>query len=403
MERNCPRNSRHRTSEGQRRAILVEPGAHIDGGHYQEKLSLWVNGLRKLGYDVEIFSWLPASNEFLTQQKISFNVGPPWERFLAMLYPKRLKVLWIVYRTYFRAFKCAKNGKYLVIGLTTSSPIPVFLASWSARFSSTIWAQLIMYANFVSGIPIEYRVTPMVGKAIQELVARGCRLLCNTELTSTAISCALKMPKEAVQHLPDPIFTPVAVTSPNKKWHMENVLLIQGLDDSRRSPITHLAEAMLTTPIDQLIVHHTGRERSELEIGMHRGLPTFILRMSFLNEYLQTNAEFANLFAAAKFTLIAYSPKWLQASGNLAASIVSGTPVLCSHFPYSDFLFTRYGLIGEQFEYNNSASFGAAWERLVRWSQDQWSSFDGARKRLTADVSSGTIVARAVQALHEMR
>jgi hypothetical protein len=180
---------------------------------------------------------------------------------------------------------------------------------------------------------------------------------------------------------------------------MSSILLVEGLDDVRRSPIAHLAKAGFTTPIDHLIVHHAGRRRAHLGEEMDRTLPPFIRKMSFRNEFLQTNEEFASLFAHAKFALIAYSPEWLQASGNLGVSILSGTPVLCSRFPYSDSLFERYGALGEQFEYNDLVSLRDAWERLAAWSEDRWTTFDAARRRLTEDVSSETVVARAIQAL----
>lgn len=129
--------------------------------------------------------------------------------------------------------------------------------------------------------------------------------------------------------------------------------------------------------------------------------PDWITAVHVTADYL-VGKELVELFARSKFTLIAYSPEFLQGSANAPLSVVCGTPLLCSRFPYADWLFKNYGKLGELFTYGEAADFTVAWTRLTRWTASDWESFQNARNRLASDVSHFSVAARVVALLRQV-
>ena len=384
-------------NQRQRPILLVEPAAGVGHGHFMEKLVLWCDGLVALGFAPTVICWdapkLPVAGATFAP------VTQSWVRALARIVPRKRLAMWVELWTYLKAFRLARKLGWPVLGLTTSGPIPVAVAAKMARPQAG-WGQIVMYGGLyrtAGGVSVR----PRALAAFQSLFQNGCRLLANAPLTTEVLGKQLvPTPTAGCLHLlNDPIYVSTAFTLPCVGKRPSAVtVLVPGHEDHRRTPLGHLTQANLQTAIEELVVHQAGRNNLELAGGTAWTPPSFIRQARVITDYL-TGDALAGVFARAKFCLIAYDPKFLSGSANLALSVACGTPALCSGFPYADSLFRDFGKIGEQFVYGDHADFARAWERLNSWSASDWAEFEEARRRLIARVTHREVARQAADFL----
>jgi glycosyltransferase involved in cell wall biosynthesis len=92
-----------------------------------------------------------------------------------------------------------------------------------------------------------------------------------------------------------------------------------------------------------------------------------------------------------------------HASGLLAQSIVAGTPVLCSRFPYSKEIFEKFGRLGELFDFDDIDDFNSAWSKLRNWGSAQWQEFETASENFAVLVNAERITGQIVNYFTDMK
>ncbi len=349
--------------------FLIEPYLDFNIGHSLEKVNLWRNNLVKLGEEVCVFSYrdCPGFVKILDE----------------FIFIYRLKLLWREVFTYFFAFKMSKKKRASVLGLTTYSPLVIAIAS---IFNLPIenWSQIIMN----SGLTIKnskYFFKKKESFALKFLSKKGCMLLPNLDFTVNKVKKELGL--KNVYFLNDPIY--FKEKSLNNKFNMQNIVLVSGDEDWRRTPLLHIDRSDLKTKIHKLILHGKFLNKDTYKLKS-------VDKIDCIDNYFNSEDLF-DFYFKAKFCFIVYSYKFLGGSSNFALSILAGTPVLASEFLYAKEVFEKYGKIGEMFEYENIRSFEQAWERLVNWSEDDWDEFYIAREEFIKDVRAETIVSRYLE------
>jgi hypothetical protein len=373
--------------------VLVEPGAHIETGHYREKLALWWKNLRSAGYEVSVVCTLSPDPSVLPEAE--FQVLSPSKVKLARSLPDPLRIFLLLFWTYRLAFLRGEETGAPVFGLTTSSLLPIALARTSVVGMRVPFLQILMYGN--SFDKVHSRLTRTLSRiSLKLLLRRGATLFPNTERTRQSLLAQIHEPtqKEQVVTLYDPTYIPEKTTSIATKQET-GILLIPGPDDSRRSPLFHLSASRLLEPPNQIWLHAPGRKPADILLNRLLRLPKSV---EVLTEY-KTVEELTHLFASATWTLIAYDPAFSQGSGLLAQSLTAGTPVLCSRFPHAEELFDKFGKLGELFTFGDIDDFQKAWLRLCKWTSGQWAEFQEARSRFSKAVSAEAALARITKYL----
>lgn len=368
--------------------VLVEPGAHIETGHYREKLALWWKSFRSAGYEVSLFCTLPPDPGVLPEAE--FQALSPNKVKLALALPLSLRIFWLLFWTYRLAFLYGKQTGAPVFGLTTSSLLPIALARISVGDMRGPFLQILMYGNSFDKVHSRLKRT-LSRISLKLLLRSGTTLLPNTERTRQSLLGHIHEPRQRRQvvTLYDPTYLPEETISTATKQEA-GVLLIPGPDDARRSPLFHLSTSRLLEPPNQIWLHAPGRKPADILVNRLLKLPKSV---EVLTEY-KTVEEFTHLFASATWTLIAYNPAFSQGSGLLAQSLAAGTPVLCSRFPHAEELFVKFGKLGELFTFEDIDDFQKAWLRLRRWTSEQWADFHEARSRFSKAVSAEAAFAK---------
>lgn len=377
-----------------RKAILVEPGAHHFTGHYREKLSLWINGFRDAGWIVSVMcSHIPPDGLL---PGVSFESPPAALMRTGNIMPYRLRVFLEVFWTYLFAFRRAAGTGSVVVGLTTSTLLPVAAARSVSRSCAVPFGQIVMYGNLFDSAKA-WRVK-LARWSLVSLLRSGAAILPNSKKTRLCFAAQVETPvlRSRIITVYDPIY--VSRTSvPTEPKSLDRPLLIPGLDDARRSPIAHLEKANLDPSPSRLHIHMPGggkESESEVRSRPLRCAPQVSLSSNYLNQ-----DELCGLFASASFCLLAYRPSLSQGSGFLVQSIVCGTPVLCSRFPHAEELFEEFGRLGEVFEFGDMNAFRSAWLRLQAWGSGEWAEFHDSRAKLTEQVNAGRIAGSVIQLL----
>jgi hypothetical protein len=379
--------------------ILVEPGVHLRQGHYREKLSLWVEAFRTAGWNVSVVCLEAPERSFLAE--VLLRPLPPWCRQVGRFLPNRIKIPWLVFCTFFLAFVYGKRSGHSVFGLTTSTLFPVAAARGLANARSIPFAQVMMYGNIFEG------PGPSIRKAVERaslnsLLRDGAIIFPNTDRTRESVLSRLENIKfqDRVVTLYDPIYIPKKPIFPAKRLS-EDILLVPGPDDERRSPLFHLANSGLSDPPRTLWIHAPGRKEEDI-LGSKRRDLKFVSDVHVSTEYKGVEA-FADLFSSATWCVIAYAPFFFQGSGLLAQAIAGGTPVLCSSFPHAEELFAKFGRLGELFVYGDLDNFRHAWSRLRNWTPGQWQEFQEASLRFADAVNAEHITRKAIECFKESR
>jgi hypothetical protein len=376
-----------------KQVVLVEPGAHIEAGHYREKLTLWWRSFRSAGYEVTVVCTFPPDPSVLPEAE--FQVLPPNKVKLPLPLPLPVRIFLLLFWTYRLAFLCGKETGAPVFGLTTSSLLPIALARISVVGMRSPFLQILMYGNSFDKVHSRLKRT-LSRISLKLLLRRGTTLLPNTERTRQSLLCQIQeaTQRQQVVTLYDPTYIPEKTISTTTKQET-GVLLIPGLDDARRSPLFHLSESTLLEPPSQIWLHAPGRKPADILLNRLLRLPKSV---EVLSEY-KTVEEFTYLFVSATWTLIAYSPAFSQGSGLLAQSLAAGTPVLCSRFPHAEELFMKFGKLGELFTFEDIDDFQKAWLRLRHWTSEQWAEFQEAHSRFSKAVSAEAAFARIAKYL----
>jgi hypothetical protein len=362
--------------------VLVEPGAHLLVGHYREKLNLWWKSFRSAGYNVSVVCTVLPDPSLLPE--VEFRALSPSKVKLALSSPVPLQIFLLVFWAYRLAFRCGEKTRAPVFGLTTSSLLPIALARVSVMGMRVPFLQILMYGNAFDKVHSKLRRT-LSRLSLNLLLQCGTTLFPNTDQTRQSLLGQIHEPtqREQIITLYDPTYIPADSISTAIKQET-SVLLIPGPDDARRSPLFHLSESRLLDPPNQIWLHAPGRKPADILMNRLLKLPKSV---EVLTEY-KTVEEFADLFASATWTLIAYNPAFSQGSGLLAQSLAAGTPVLCSRFPHAEELFVKFGKLGELFTFEDIDDFQKAWLRLRHWTSEQWSEFMEARNRFSKAVSA---------------
>jgi hypothetical protein len=371
--------------------VLVEPAAGSASGHPAEKLLLWCEGVSNLGFAPIVVCWQPPRACLPSNVKIEIIHRAPKLAFRFI--PRKQQAKYAEFWTYRRGFQLALRANCPVLGLTASSPIPIAVAAGFNR-PAAAWGQIVMYGGLVD-TPTGVQIRPRARSSFQQLLKRDCHLLCNAPLTAEMLQGITRETSNHVHHLPDPIDVRTASRRAGTEKANGVRVLVPGQDDDRRTPLWHLSQLHPPVAVDDVIVHHPGRKVPMLEDGTEWRKPTAVRNLRVVDEYL-SGEPLISLFAQAAVTVMAYSPQFLQGSANLALAIVTGTPVICSRFPYANYLAARYGRIGEFFTYGDADDFNAAFQRLTQWGSQQREEFQFARRRLTEEVDHRSIVREAL-------
>jgi hypothetical protein len=370
--------------------VLVEPGANIESGHYREKLSLWESGFRLGGWSVFVVCLERPEPDFLPEARFRpvswFQIG------LGRLLPEPIKTAWLLFCAYCLAFRLGKQIAAPVLGLTTSTLLPVVAARLWMQAVPVPFAQILMYGNsFDLKNPKPKRMLTRFGLDI--LLRSGAIIFPNTELTRQSLVAQTQDVglRDRIITLYDPTFIPEKRLSISDKQR-KGILLISGTDDARRSPLFHLRQARLTDPPETIWIHAPGRDKQDilLKSGTETGA-----NLKVLATY-KTVEAFAELFASATWSLVAYNPALSQGSGLLAQSLAGGTPVLCSRFPHAEELFGRFGKLGELFSFGDIDDFQKAWLRLRNWTSAEWQEFEKASSRFIEEVNAESTIGKVI-------
>jgi hypothetical protein len=373
--------------------VLVEPGVHLQQGHYREKLRLWAEGFRLAGWSVSVTCLEAPERSFLPD--IIFRPISNWQRAVGRLLPNQMRTPWLVFCSFFSAFRYGKRRGHQVFGLTTSTLFPVAVARRLASAHTTPFAQIVMYGNMFE------RAGSWIRKGLERiglnsLLAENGLIFPNTERTRQSLLSRLASSefRGRVVTLYDPIYIPKKAASPTKKQNT-SILLVPGPDNARRSSLFHLATSRLKRPPDILWIHAPEGSESDI-LRTARADLKFTSDIHIFADYKNVEA-FAELFAAPSWCLVAYEPSFFQGSGLLAQAVVGGTPVLCSRFPYAEELFAKFGRLGELFTFGEMDDFERAWSRLRDWTPEQLREFQEAATRFTETVNTERITRTVVE------
>lgn len=374
--------------------ILVEPGAFLLQGHYREKLILWVKALQSVGRSISVICWEAPSGDFLAD--IEFVPVPILVRKVASLFPHRLYVLWAMFWTYFFAFQKAVAEGSSVLGLTTSTLLPVAAARAAFRSHTLHFGQILMYGNSFDTVwPWRAR---MARWSLLSLLRSGAAILPNTKRTQTMLASQVESPalRSRIVTVYDPVYL-AKKPAPDGEKPLDRMLLVPGLDDTRRTPLAHL-EAGRLDPAPLTLHIHASALSDERTEEIRARVSALAGEAIISSTYLDQEGLF-DLFASASCSLLAYKPSLSQGSGFLVQSIVSGTPVLCSRFPHAEEIFAEFGRLGELFEFENMDDFRSAWARLRKWGANEWAQFHTARTLLMEQVNYENIARSTIRIL----
>jgi hypothetical protein len=370
--------------------VVVEPGANIESGHYREKLSLWESGFRLSGWSVFVACLEKPDPDFLPEA--GFRPLSWFQTGLGRLLPGPLKTSWLLFCAYCLAFRFAKQIAAPVLGLTTTTVLPVVMARLWTRAASVPFAQILMYGNsFDQKTPKPKRVLTRIG--LDVLLRSGAIIFPNTERTRQSLVSQTQEVglQDHIITLYDPAFIPEKRLSISEKQRKE-ILLISGTDDARRSPLFHLRHAQLPDPPDTIWIHAPGKAEQDI---LRKSGPEMGASLKVFATY-RTVEAFAELFASATWSLVAYNPAFLQGSGLLAQSLAGGTPVLCSRFSHAEELFARFGKLGELFSFGDIDDFQKAWLRLRHWTSAEWQEFEQASSRFIEVVNAESTIGKVI-------
>ena len=218
--------------------ILVEPGAHLQYGHYQEKLSLWVNGFRFAGWNVTVACLEEPEPDFLSD--VIFRPVPRWWIRIGHLFPKRIRIPWLVFGAFFFAFRFRKKIDQPVLGLTTSTLLPVAAALLWTTTRTIPFAQILMYGNSFEGRGLSLK-RALECASLYCLLRAGAVIFPNTARTRKSLLMKLKGTKfrNRIITLYDPIYIPKTPLPSSKK---------EGEKDSSCSCARHRPPMLLVPP-----------------------------------------------------------------------------------------------------------------------------------------------------------
>lgn len=364
-----------------REVILVEPGAHLSYGHYQEKLGLWARAFQASEWTVTVVCSERPSKGAISG--LDYSVIPTALTWLSRLLPDRIRIYWLVFSSYLSAFRLAMRTEAYVLGCTTSSLLPVAAARIISRMCGKRFAQIIMYGNMFDKKSRWAR--GLAQWSLTSLLRAGSAILPNTERTRLKFIKQIEDPslQARITSLYDPIYispTPV----PDEAKSPELPFLICGMDGGRRTPVAHLEKAQLDPAPRRILLHLPG-SNIEDHAKVRSRVAHLTSEVSVSTDYVIRD-DLHDLCASASCCLLAYHQSISQGSGYLAQSVIAGTPVLCSRFPHALELFDQFGRLGELFEFDDTESLQAAWLRLCSWGPEQWAEFHEARKQLTEQV-----------------
>lgn len=319
------------------------------------------------------------------------------------LVPPRFRLTAKIFLTYLRAFRCARQRCLPVIGLI-SSPWPVALAA-TIRAPRSGWGEVLMFAGLErvsagGGVRVQRRLA----RSIARLLRAGAQLFCNLPLTAHALAeeGSLARYREQIRFLPDPLY--VSAEQPLvEDWNHRpfDSLLVPSGDDHKRAPLWHLEQADLRPVISRLFLHQAGcSQPSRASDPQPWRAPHYVRSLEFRGDYIATGEPYAQWFSRARTCLLAYRPDFSQGSGHTAFALACGTPLLATRFPYSDYLFERYGpALGEQFDFGDFAGLAAAWRRLCEWDAGKRTAFFAARAAFIAETDYRSVVQQALSIL----
>jgi len=350
--------------------LLTEPGLHSSDGHMRGEIEALASGMHSIGINFCVVAWKAPKVPLPDWLDADF-VSPRLEKLINTL-PSRIGVRLLEFQVYRKAFIAAQNAKNaVVIGLTASGPFGPALAALSV---SSHPAALLITRH--TGAANQSRHSPW-RVSFNMLAKRGYGFGTYSAAVTARMQTMLPEHRDVVRHLPEVIAVTPAVgrsrsPSPNE------VLLVSGLDSiGRRTPIRHLS-ALTAIPFRKVILHDpSGQFIGCDRLEQRHGSSVIFERVS---TYFTT--DFAVFLRKASAVLVAYDPSFINPSSILRHILCAAVPAISSRFPDSEFLVSKFGKIGELWNFDDIASLSAAMNRFINWSESDFAMLGEASSDL---------------------
>lgn len=348
--------------------MVVEPGLHQPFGHMRGELELFLSGLRANKVPFQVVGSRPPASPVPADWNLAL---PPalWIQFCESL-PPRLGIRLIEFLTYRLALRLGGQKRCPVIGLTSSGPFGLALAAIGRPFAK----KRLFIIYHLGSVEKRYSLWRL---AYCVLLRIGVNIGTYALPVQKRLQTAFPGLKDRVHFFPTlAAVEPLANKCPNEK----PVLMVSGLDSAgRRTPVAHLL-SLKRISFPKIVFHEPeGRFEGVDELEKAWGHKIEICRDSCY--YLK---EYSHFLSKADGILIAYDPDFLNPSSILRHAVCAGVPLICSHFPFADFLTKKFGRIGEFWNYGNPRSLEEAMVRLQAWKKEDFAEFLKSVKNLRA-------------------
>jgi len=363
--------------------ILIEPFAHFKHGHYRDKLILWLEELKALRIEV-ILVTMNDTRDFDDHTHKVHHLPNTLKAILQKL-PFILSRILLIASTYSEGIKLSKQNNIPLLGLTSRSALPIWLATLAAGMPSQPWGYHLMNPS----------LNGLLGKvqkiAFKKIFQKKCQIFANLIDNVETIDNLTKI--SSTIYLPDPIrLYPFNTT---KETDAEKSLLILGKDTPRRNALAAIIEQTLPEPIKTLHLHATGATADQLSVFKKKNPSVEII----ITEGFCSPDEFASFFHKAHFCLIAYHPDFNAGSGNLANAVTHGVTVISSRTKYAEYIEQNYPGCIHFYEYDQNKSLQKAMIRAVEQYDKNRANKKTQQLRLRNDLSSTHITTKCLELL----
>lgn len=354
--------------------VIVEPYAHLDFGHYQDKLVIWLTELKKLGISTHLVTQKEVAG--ITSLATSVTTLSERSQKIGAKLPASVSRIYIFVSAYAAGIESSKHLDCGLLGLTTRAALPIWIASKLKGVPPKPWGFHLMncYLNGFMG--------KLQKIAFKSVTRNKCNVFANLQYNLERLEPYMDVAQGF--YLPDPIQVYDLIESRDVT---DAKLLVVGKDDTRRNGVEAVLNCQLPTRINELQLHSTGVKDNKL-LSFKKMNPDVKLTVT---DGFQNAEDFYSMFANADISLISYDPEFPMGSGNLVNSLVAGTPVVSTRISHARYLDDRFPGIVEFFDYGSSKSLASAIARTVSRSVDEKGLFQTQIKQLRDEVSAGFI------------
>ena len=179
--------------------------------------------------------------------------------------PNRIHISWLVFGTYFFAFRFGKKIHQPVLGLTTSTLLPVAAAALWTTTRTIPFAQILMYGNSFEGSGLSLK-TALACASLYSLLRAGATIFPNTDRTRESLLRKIKGTKfrDRVVTLYDPISYFLKRRFVQGKRRGKKFFSVPAPDTARRCSLSHLANSRLMDPPDTVWIHAPGCREADI-------------------------------------------------------------------------------------------------------------------------------------------